>query len=250
MEKFKSRENIKNEFMSFLESQTGHNPVEENEAIRVCKSAVHETVRSGGEPKQKREILNEYLKEIGITDNNPKTYAKALNKVLLEHTKEMEKAFPTKAEERNLSAKESKVVKMFDSLFTEALDETNPKQWIDEVVIPAHLKELNGSSNEVWWKGAIEHAVNSGGLLWQPTFERMQTMENFGLIPQGSCAKDENSKGFIKEFEQADKKYARFMYDYLKLKGLTTCKKREEAIRKDNQQSAKKTHCYDYECGR
>lgn len=245
-----SRDEIKKTFENFLENETGNVPVETKDAVDVCKRVTTAIIYSpSGSPRQKTELLRNYLKELGINDKNPETYAKALNNVQAEHkarlAREKETGIPTKIEGRLLSSTESKVIRMFDSLFSKYLDETNPRKYVEEYVIPAHYEALENSTNDVWWKGAVDHAVNSGGLMWQPTYERMQLFEKFGLIPEGTCAKDESNKDFNREWQVADKKYARYMYDYLSLKGLTDDKKRLEVIKKDRERAAKRSRSFE-----
>lgn len=137
----------------------------------------------------------------------------------------------TKFNDRIPSTTEVKICKMFDKLFTES--DTYPEKYIKEIVIPARDKNLTKSYPDRWWARAIENAVNSCSGIWQPTFDRMQLFEKFGLIPEGTCKRDSDDPVFERYYEQADKKYGEYMHQYLKLKQLLKPEDREKAIKKD-----------------
>lgn len=90
MEKL-SKDDIKGKFLSAIIRINGENNIEENNAIGLCKQTVDFIInKDDGSPKQKKELLNEYLRGIGITDSNPKTYTDALNKAIKENLKAIE----------------------------------------------------------------------------------------------------------------------------------------------------------------
>ena len=72
--------------------------------------------------------------------------------------------------------KEKKIHNMFDSLFKEA--GKSPQEYISYVISAG---DNTKNRNEIWWKNAVKHAVNSGGELWQSSYERIELFEKYGL---------------------------------------------------------------------
>lgn len=208
-----SKEEIKSKFLNALIQINGSETIEENHAIGLCKQAADYVInKSVGSPKQKKELLNKYLKEIGITDGNPETYSKALNKAVAENQKEIAHE-KMKEDCRNhvlvttkpaMSSTEVKVHRMFDSLFNNS--ETNPVEYVSFVLAAGPDAPVNQYKGEKWWEKAVEHAVNSGGELWQDSTERVRMMERAGLIQNdyedpslyGSCY--DTYKAYMKEY--------------------------------------------------
>ncbi len=208
-----SKEEIKSKFLNALIEINGGESIEEKHAIGLCKQAADYVInKEVGSPKQKKELLNEYLKEIGITDGNPETYSKVLNKAVAENRKiiTLEKI---KDDSRNhilattkpmMSSTEVKVHKMFDQLFNNS--ETNPVEYASFVLAAGPDASVNQYKGEKWWEKAVEHAVNSGGELWQDSAERVLMMEKAGLIQNdyedpslyGSCY--DTYKAYMKEY--------------------------------------------------
>ena len=67
----------------------------------------------------------------------------------------------------------------------------NAKGKIEQTILNGHHNDdypffANGEvweeEFEKWWEKAVEHAVNSGGELWQDTASRIELFEKFGLI--------------------------------------------------------------------
>ncbi|WP_149554549.1 hypothetical protein [Treponema pectinovorum] len=209
-----SKAEVKSEFLNALIQLNGTQPIEEKNAIGLCKQTADYVINKGvGSPRQKKELLNEYLKEIGITDSNPQTYTKALNKAVSENQKEIahEKMkencrnhvlVTTKPE---MSSTQIKVHKMFDRLFNDS--ETNPVEYASFVLDAGPDAPVNQFRGEKWWEKAVEHAVNSGGELWQDSSERVNLMGKAGLID------GKNEERYI---DQADKLYGNYMHMYLK----------------------------------
>ena len=240
-----SKEIIAADFERFLDINTNHNTIKNEDAFSVCNKTVNSVIWDGGSPTERKRLLTSYLNEIGITDNNPATYANALNKIQLLHNErllqEKETGIPTKIENRLLSSTESKLIKMFDDLFTK--DKIIPGEWVDTIVVPARDPALNKSSPNIWWLGAVNHACNSGGSLWQDSFTRMQIMEKYKLIPKGTCERDSDDPVFEKHFESIDEEYSKHMFHYLRLKNLLDDKKRIEKIQKDNKDPTIPKYC-------
>lgn len=184
-----SKEEIKSNFLNTLIQINGSETIEEKHAIGLCKQAADYVINKGvGSPKQKKELLNKYLKEIGITDGKPETYTKALVKAVSENQKEIahekmkevcrnHELVTTKP---TMSSTEVKVHRMFDSLFNNS--ETNPVEYASFVLAAGPDAPVNQYKGEKWWEKAVEHAVNSGGELWQDSTERVRMMEKAGLI--------------------------------------------------------------------
>ncbi len=208
-----SKEQVKEKFLNALIQINGSETIEEKHAIGLCKQAADYVINKGvGSPKQKKELLNEYLKEIGITDGKPETYTKALVKVVSENQKEIAHE-KMKEDCRNhvlattkpmMSSTEVKVHKMFDQLFNNS--ETNPVEYASFVLAAGPDAPVNQYKGEKWWEKAVEHAVNSGGELWQDSTERVHMMEKAGLIHNdyeapslyGSCY--DTYKAYMKEY--------------------------------------------------
>jgi len=189
----------------------------------LAKAAMNKTCSyEYGNPSELKQLLSDYLVDIGITDGKEETFEKGLKNVLF------------KQNHKELSPKEANIVKMFDELFSSS--GTNPEKYVEEVVLPAHDSALNNKSSFDWWKDAVDHAANSGGELWQDTYSRMQLFEKFDLIEKGICGRDSEDPVFEKEFEKTDKKYGEYMFDYFRLKQFLPEEKRLEAIKKDNEQ--------------
>lgn len=192
-----------------------------------------------------KEKLSDYFESIGISElklsditNEGKNPAEHLQHILNREIYNLEqkeiashKPIVTKFTDRLLSSTESKIVKMFDKLFTES--DTYPEQYIEHVVIPARDHQATKLGENQWWSRAINHAVNSGGDLWQSSFDRMQLFEKFGLIPEGTCKRDSNDPVFEKYWESADKQYGEYMHQYLKLKGLLKTEDYKKALKQD-----------------
>ena len=239
MKKGFTKENVGEQYIRLFPNQ-----LLEKEVKDSMKEARSKLLRwENGNIEMLKNALNEYFESVGITEekmqaskNPTETMQHILNSEIYKLEKkdiqlEKEKELPTKIEGRLLSSTESKIIKMFDELFTKS--DTSPVRFVEHVVIPAHNHNLNNKDSLTWWKNAVDHAVNSGGELWQPSFERMQLFEKFGLIPGGTCARKEDDPVFEKYFASADKKYGEYMYQYLKLKNLTTDEKRIKTIQKD-----------------
>ena len=208
-----SKEEIKSKFLNAMIQINGSETIEEKHAISLCKQAADYVINKGvGSPKQKKELLNEYLKEIGITDGKPETYTKALVKAVSENQKEITHE-KMKEDCRNhvlattkpmMSSTEVKVHKMFDQLFNNS--ETNPVEYASFVLAAGPDAPVNQYKGEKWWEKAVEHAVNSGGELWQDSTERVRMMEKAGLIHNdyedpslyGSCY--DTYKAYMKEY--------------------------------------------------
>ena len=192
-----------------------------------------------------KEKLSDYFESIGISElklsditnegKNPAEYMQSILNREIYNLEQKEiashKPIVTKITDRLLSTTESKIIKMFDELFTQS--DTYPEQYIEHVVIPARDHHATKLEERLWWSRAIDHAVNSGGDLWQSSFDRMQLFEKFGLIPEGTCKRDSDDPSFEKYFETADKKYGEYMHQYLGLKGLLKTEDYKKAVKKD-----------------
>ena len=184
-----SKEEIKSEFLNALFQINGSETIEENHAIGLCKQAADYVIKKNvGSPKQKKELLNKYLKEIGINEASPKIYAESLNKAIGENQRNI---FLEKIKENCLnhnlntvkpvmSETEIKIHRMFDSLFNAS--ETNPVEYAKFVLDASGSALLHGKKGERFWEEAVDYAVNSGGELWQSSAERVELMEQAGLI--------------------------------------------------------------------
>jgi len=180
-----SKEEIKEAFAKEFSNIYGTEPVEEKHAINACKQTVERIVENyPGDPKQKKALLSDYLKEIGINDGNASTYAKALNKVQLVHNNNLLldklRTQPLDTTRPMMSSTEVGIHRMFDTLFNKS--DTNPVDYAQFVIDASGHATLNGLKGERWWADAVNHAVNSGGSLWQDSAERVRLFEAFGLI--------------------------------------------------------------------
>lgn len=180
-----TKDEIKEAFGKEFSNIYGTEPVEEKHAINACKQTVERIVENyPGDPKQKKALLSDYLKEIGITDGNASTYAKALNKVQLEHNQKLLqdklRTQPLDTTRPGMSSTEVGIHRMFDSLFNKS--DTNPVDYAQFVIDASGHATLNGLRGERWWADAVDSAVNAGGDLWQDSAERVLLFEAFGLI--------------------------------------------------------------------
>lgn len=184
-----TKEEVRAKFLSMVAHINGDENIEEKHAINLCKQAADVVINHDvGSPREKKALLNEYLKEIGINDNNPETYSNALNKALKEYQQER-RLFKIRDDCENkllgtvtgsMSTTEVRLHNMLDHLFNQS--GTNPvdyAQFVLDASAPALAKGLKG---EKFWEISVDHAVNSGGELWQDTSERINLMEKFGLI--------------------------------------------------------------------
>lgn len=184
-----SKEEMKEIFAKELSNINGTEPVEEKHAINVCKKVVERIINDyPGDPKQKKSLLSKHLIEIGINDENAATYAKSLNGVQIEHNhkllldrmREQTKDGSLNTLRPGMSSTEVAIHRMFDTLFNKS--DTNPVDYAEFVLDASEVATVNGLSGERWWKKAVDHAVNSGGELWQDSYTRVSLFENFGLI--------------------------------------------------------------------
>lgn len=185
-----SKDDVKGKFLTeLIRINGGKARIEEKYAIVLCKQAADFIInKETGSPKQKKEFLNEYLREVGITDSNPKTYADVLNKAIRENQKTLEieemkaacKNHTLHTTKPGMSSTEAKYHNMFDHLFN--CSDTNPVEYAQFVLDASSGALLNGKKGEKFWEYSVDHAVNSGGELWQPSVERIFLMERFGLI--------------------------------------------------------------------
>ena len=184
-----TKDEMRNEFLNTVIRINGTSNIEAKHAISLCKQAADYIINEGhGSPKEKKELLNVVLKEIGISDGKSETYAASMNKAIQENQKEIEK-MKMKEECKNstlstvkpmMSSTEVKVHRMFDHLFNNS--ETNPVDYAKFVLDAGNGATANHYKGEKWWEKAVEHAVNSGGELWQDTASRIELFEKFGLI--------------------------------------------------------------------
>lgn len=184
-----SKEQVKEIFLRTAVQINGSENFEEKHVLGLCKQAIDYVINDNvGSPRQKKELLSEYLKEIGIKDSNPKTYAESLNNVIAEKQRNaVLQKIKEKCSEHNLntvksamSEKEANYHRMFDRLFNES--ETNPVEYAKFVLDASGGALLHGKKGDRFWEEAVEHAVNSGGELWQSSAERVELMEKAGLI--------------------------------------------------------------------
>ena len=181
-----SKDTISKEFSAFLMNCAGNNAIEEKDAINICKKVVNLCIWEGGSPVDKKLLLKEYLKEIGINDTNPASYAAALNKIQTERILEKENSLEKYKQGElktvlPLMSEEDKAIhSMFDTLFNHSY--TNPVDYAEFVLAASDSALLNGHKGERFWKTSVDHAVNSGGALWQDSYERIKLFEKFGLI--------------------------------------------------------------------
>lgn len=185
-----SKEDMKKLFAERLCHINGEESIDRRFAIGLCKQAVESILNENkGSPDQKKKLLDEYLVEIGITSGSQEECFNALN-LIQEQTlknKKLEK-IAGQCKNKNLhttlpsmSSTEVRVHRMFDRLFNDS--DTDPVSFAETVLSagPDRISRKELSENE-WWKSSCIHAVNSGGDLWQDTFERIKLMEEYGLI--------------------------------------------------------------------
>lgn len=184
-----TKDEIKNDFLNKVIQINGTPNIELKHAIALCKQAADYIINEEhGSPKEKKELLNTVLKEIGITDNKPEIYADSMNKAIAENQKEIEKMKLKEACKNHtlstvkpmMSSTEVCVHKMFDHLFNNS--ETNPVDYAKFVLDAGPEAPVNQYKGEKWWEKAVNHAVNSGGELWQDSTSRIELFEKFGLI--------------------------------------------------------------------
>lgn len=186
-----------------------------------------------------KNALSSWYEEIGIT--NEKNIESCIrNKIyeLEQNDIRMQKPIKTVLKDRIPSSTEKNIIDMFDQLFTDS--STTPELYVNSKVIPAHEKQYNSSDPITWWKKAVQHAVNSGGELWQDTYSRMELLEKYNLIPKGTCAKDSESLSFQTLYSRVDKMYGNCLYEYLHIKSLLPDGKRAAAIQKDKEVEMKR----------
>lgn len=233
----------------------------QSEVLPAVKEAGEKTTAfMNGNRLLLKEKLSEYLESIGLTEEilvnarkeaenkdltaddrkNLSFIQSSLNHEIYELEQKdiaSRKPIVTKFTDRIPSSTEVKICRMFDALFTES--DTYPEMYVEHVVIPARDSHATETGAVRWWDKAIDHAVNSGGDLWQCTYDRMQLFEKYGLIPEGTCKLPDDNPVFEKHFSSADKKYGEYMHTYLSLKGLLKEEDRIKAVNKDREWNQK-----------
>lgn len=177
-----TKELIGREFITSVKNLTNKENIEPENAINIAKSACDNLINNNkGSPKQKKELLNEYFKENGLFDENEKTCADFLNR------------------EINKSLRNENIHRMFKSLFLKA--ECTLKEYGDYVFSAGRKNEIPVNRKK-WWKDAVNHAVNSGGELWQDTQTRLELFDKYGLTEY-----NENENKLISDTYEVYKKY-------------------------------------------
>ena len=180
-----TKEDIGEFFLSNLKDWPSVDLEESHSAMRVAGIVMKQTI-SGypGTISKNKEMLSKYLKSIGFTEENPELCKNAINKALKERKLSKEKLNTVSKE---MSDEDKNIHKMFDTLFNES--ETNPIDYASYVLSAGNEATLNGLKGERWWKEACNHAANSGGELWQSSYERVELFEKFGLVAESPAEK-------------------------------------------------------------
>lgn len=154
-------------------------------AMRVAGIVMKQTI-SGypGTISKNKEMLSKYLKSIGFTEENPELCKNVINKALKERKLSKEKLNTVSKE---MSDEDKNIHQLFDTLFNES--ETNPVDYASYVLSAGNEATLNGFKGDKWWKEACDHAANSGGELWQSSYERVELFEKFGLVAESPAEK-------------------------------------------------------------
>ena len=190
-----TKEEIGELFLHVFHGRFGDNFMDGN-VLYQTKTAMNEVLEIGsGTIQHKKDVLSEYFKSIGITgfDENSDnklicdTYSKAFKKALKERKMNQLKVQNLNTLDFDMSEEEQKIHKMFDTLFNES--ETNPVDYASFVLSAGSGATLNGLKGDKWWKEACNHAANSGGELWQSSYERVELFEKFGLIEESPAEK-------------------------------------------------------------
>lgn len=156
--------------------------------IFATKTAMNELLSEcGGTIQHKKDVLREFFTSIGINDSNPDSYKNAIKKALEERKQERFKIQKLNTWENDMSETDKKIHKLFDFLFNAS--ETNPVDYASFVLSAGNGATVNGLKGDRWWKEACNHAANSGGELWQSSYERVELFEKFGLIEESPAEK-------------------------------------------------------------
>lgn len=194
-EKKYTKEEIGELFLHVFYGRFGDNFMDGN-VLHQAWTSMNEVLEIGsGTIQHKKDVLTEYFKSIGITglDGNSDrklisdTYTKAIKEALKERKMNQLKVQNLNTLDFDMSEEEQKVHKMFDTLFNES--ETNPVDYASFVLSAGNGATVNGLKGERWWKEACNHAVNSGGELWQSSYERVELFEKFGLVAESPAEK-------------------------------------------------------------
>lgn len=190
-----TKEEIGELFLHVFYGRFGDNFMD-GDVLYQTKTAMNEVLEIGsGTIQHKKDVLSEYFKSIGITgldENSDKklicdTYSKAFKKALKERKMNQLKVQNLNTLNFDMSEEEQKVHKMFDTLFNES--ETNPVDYASFVLSAGNGATVNGLKGDKWWKEACDHAANSGGELWQSSYERVELFEKFGLVAESPAEK-------------------------------------------------------------
>lgn len=182
-----TKDDVKEKFAERLYGIYGSEPIEEKHSINLCKQVVESIINENeGSPKQKKAVLHSYLLDIGIKDENPVTYTKILNKIQLEHNHKLlqEKMINQCARGTfnsvtpGMNEIDTKIHRFFDSLFNNS--ETNPVDYGNFCLCAGY--DNSSKRGQQWWKEAVDHAVNSGGELWNDDFERANMLGKADLL--------------------------------------------------------------------
>lgn len=175
-------------FLENCERIGGGTVVNEEHAIELAKRVTDYIINEiPGQPEQKKEVLGEYLKEIGITDSEPQTYSNAINQAFEKERKERLKKFSNHSLDTTkptMSSSQWRIHKMMDGLFNDASEEMNPVRYAQFVLDAGPMRAASIVallSGEQWWREASIHAVESGGEMWMDDFTLVKTMFKNGL---------------------------------------------------------------------
>lgn len=178
-----NKDEVKGKFLYLVFTLSDNGKDIEKDPNNLCREAYEHVVNDidGGSPVDKKKLLLEYLTEIGITDEKPETFAAALTKAVSENKKDIELfkmihdcgLGTMKTTTPMMSSTEVKVHRMFDELFNRS--ETNPYKY-------GHYNALDAMGNNFTFTSAVAHLVNSGGSMWQSTYDRVMLLEKHGLI--------------------------------------------------------------------
>ena len=229
-----SKEEVRNEFLECFRNSDPDTLTsiigDEYSFAYALRNAENTVLNSSGSPRQKKAMLDEYFSDLGIKDiekkslniNTPdfsKEYTRKVINTLRTELYDygiisMENSKNPSTVTKGMSENDKNIHRMFDELFSQS-DET-PLSYAKYVMAAG---DWNDKSSDIgstpWINYAVEHAVTSGGSMWQATFDRMQLLEKYGLIEKGTCNKEESEPAFEKAWAKADKIYAKAMKTYL-----------------------------------
>ena len=217
-----SKEEIGQKFLDTYESSYGSGEEKyEGDIIYRMGKTIMRTLENldCGTVEKNKQMLSQYLKESGLTSKNQQVWKGSLRSLFKFRDLSGSQINTVK---EGMSDTDRNIHLMFDNLYNNS--KTNPIEFAQLVLSKGTEATERGLKGDKWWKEAILHAVNATDE-WESSAElKSHLFKAFDIIKPSEI----NSDNF---FEIADKKFAEYMYQYLKDLDVLDNKKRDILIK-------------------